>query len=73
MDEKWVRSEDFNGTAMEEKIRLNEEKGFDKKGIVTELKKEIVTRLKNISIQESRIVEIKDQISYIEEKYPMEG
>ena len=70
MGEKWVRSENFNGPAMEEKIKLNKEKGFDKKGIVAELKKEIVSRMENISIQESRIVELKDQINYIEEKYP---
>ena len=65
-----MRSENFNEEAMEQKIKVNKEKGFDIPGIKVALKEEMIRIFQQIRLLESRNVELSDQIDYMDEKYP---
>lgn len=61
--------DNFNKEAMEEKIKLNEAKGFTPRKIQIALKEEQLTNLKQMAYLEERNIELQDQIDYMEEKY----
>lgn len=61
--------DDFDKKAMDEKIRLNVEKGIPVKKIYIMLKEEQLEHCQAISIKEARNAELQDQIEYIEEQY----
>lgn len=61
--------DDFNKEAMEEKIKVNVDKGFTLQGILLDMKKEQLENCKAISVREARNIELQDQIEYIEQEY----
>ncbi len=66
-----MRSDNFNETAMELKIKNNEDRGFNKKQIQIELMKEYMQVLENMKPLQIRAVELSDQIDYMKDKYPI--
>lgn len=57
---------DFDSKAMEEKIKLNIEKGLKIKDIKILLREEFLENRKSSLLLEQRAVELQDQIEYME-------
>jgi len=64
-----ARSEGFDEEAMERKIKKNLEAKFTLKEILILLMEEQKAMLEQMRIREARVVELSDQIDYIQEKY----
>jgi hypothetical protein len=63
------RSADFDNEAMERKIKKNLDAGFTVPTIKIALLEELQDHLKNIRIREARMIELTDQMDYMNEKY----
>lgn len=60
---------DFDVKAMEEKIRINVEKGIDIKQIKILLREELIENRKQALFLDKRATELLDQIEYIDDNY----
>lgn len=62
-------TDDFNKEAMREKVRKNLENGFTLAGILEALKKEKIDHLTEMRRRELRVIELTDQIEFMEQEY----
>lgn len=61
--------DDFNSQAMEQKIRTNLDLGWTIDGIKAALRTESSELIQKMRVMEARVLELQDQIEYMDKNY----